>query len=84
MESFKDFHAKGTVKVQETEAEFYERAIKHQKIDDKRYPDLSRSGLEGPYRDLNGKIYYYDKREGKFYDPDTDIYLDAKDLRLPK
>ena len=80
---FNEFHAKGSVKLQETEKEFHERVIKHKAIDDTRYPDLTSAGLEGPYRDLNGRVYYYDKREGMFYDPDTDIYLTHDQLRLP-
>jgi hypothetical protein len=34
-----------------------------------------RDGLEGPFMTLSGKVIYYDPREGKYYDPDTDIYL---------
>ncbi|QIW90537.1 UNVERIFIED_ORG: hypothetical protein GCAPEGMB_00190 [Vibrio phage V07] len=83
MQGFKDYFKKGEVKLQETEQEFHERVVKHRQVDDKRYPDLSKSGLEGPYTDLNGKVYYYDPREGMYYDPDTDIYITAKDLRLP-
>lgn len=43
-------------------------------IDKDRYP--SRDGLEGPYRAKNGKVVYYDPKEGKYYDPDTDIYIE--------
>lgn len=82
-QGFNEFHAKGEVQLQETEKDFHERVIKHKAIDDKRYPSLAASGLEGPYQDLNGRVYYYDTREGMLYDPDTDIYLSHKDLRLP-
>ena len=34
-----------------------------------------RSGLEGPFTTLSGKVVYYDPKEGKYYDPDTDIYM---------
>ncbi|AUR85896.1 hypothetical protein NVP1081O_161 [Vibrio phage 1.081.O._10N.286.52.C2] len=81
MKGFNDYHKKGEVKLQETEQEFHERVVKHRQVDSKRYPKVQ--GLEGPYTDLNGKVYYYDPREGLYYDPDTDIYLKAKDLRLP-
>lgn len=81
--SFNEFHAKGTIELQESGEQFHERVIKHQSIDDKRYPDLMHAGLEGPYSDLNGKVYYYDTREGLYYDPDTDVYITHKDLRLP-
>jgi hypothetical protein len=36
---------------------------------------VERSGLEGPFTTLSGKVVYYDSKEGKYYDPDTDIYL---------
>lgn len=41
-------------------------------IDD-RYQE--REGLEGPFRTKSGKVLYYDPKEGKYYDPDTDMYL---------
>jgi hypothetical protein len=41
-------------------------------IDD-RYQE--RDGLEGPFRTTSGKVLYYDPREGRYYDPDTDMYL---------
>ena len=34
-----------------------------------------RDGLEGPIQTKSGKTVYYDTKEGKYYDPDTDIYL---------
>ena len=48
------------------------------RIDRERYSE--REGLEGPFRARNGKVYYYDKREGKNYDPDTDMYIDDRDF----
>lgn len=33
-----------------------------------------RKGLEGPFN-FNGRVLYYDPREGKYYDPRTDFYL---------
>lgn len=42
-------------------------------IDRERYGE--REGLEGPFSGDNGKVYYYDPKEGKYYDPDTDFYL---------
>ena len=36
---------------------------------------VARDGLEGPFTTLSGKVVYYDPKEGKYYDPDTDIYL---------
>ena len=45
-----------------------------------RLPDMpskyvARDGLEGPIMTRSGKVVYYDNVEGKYYDPDTDIYL---------
>ena len=36
---------------------------------------VERDGLEGPFTALSGKVVYYDPKEGKYYDPDTDIYM---------
>lgn len=43
-------------------------------MDTDRYQE--RDGLEGPFRAKNGKVVYYDPQEGRYYDPDTDIYID--------
>lgn len=82
MKGFNDFH-KPDVQINESDKEFYERAIKHKPLDNKKYPDLSKSGLEGPYHDLNEVVYYYDTREQMYYLPDSDKYVSEKQLRLP-
>ncbi len=33
-----------------------------------------RKGLEGPLN-FNGRVLYYDPKEGKYYDPRTDFYV---------
>ena len=33
-----------------------------------------RTGLEGPYN-FNGRVLYYDPKEGKYWDPRTDFYV---------
>jgi hypothetical protein len=33
-----------------------------------------RKGLEGPFH-FNGRILYYDPKEGKYWDPRTDFYV---------
>jgi len=43
-------------------------------IDKERYQE--RPGLEGPFSTKSGKVVYYDKVEGKYYDPDTDMYIE--------
>lgn len=48
-------------------------------IDTTRHP--KRKGLEGPFRSRkSGKVFYYDPKEGKYYDADSDIYLDVDDI----
>ena len=42
-------------------------------IDREKYQQ--RDGLEGPFQTVVGKVVYYDPKEGKYYDPDTDMYL---------
>lgn len=39
-----------------------------------------RSGLEGPFRTTSGKVVYYDPKEGKYYDPSTDMYLEVEEV----
>jgi hypothetical protein len=33
-----------------------------------------RKGLEGPFN-FNGRVLYYDPKEGQYYDPKTDFYV---------
>lgn len=42
-------------------------------IDREKYQE--RDGLEGPIMTRSGKVVYYDNVEGKYYDPDTDMYM---------
>jgi len=49
------------------------------KIDRERYTDIP--GLEGPFIAKNGRVYYYDPQEGKYYDRDTDMYLSDEEAR---
>jgi hypothetical protein len=50
-------------------------------IDRVRNPNREKEGLEGPYRvKKSGLIFYYDKKEGKYYDPQSDMYLQVKDV----
>jgi hypothetical protein len=34
-----------------------------------------RKGLEGPYHYPNGRVLYYDPKEGDYWDPTTDFYV---------
>ena len=40
-----------------------------------------RKGLEGPFPTSSGKIVYYDPKEGKYYDPTTDFYVEYEDVQ---
>ena len=48
-------------------------------IDKEKYQ--SRDGLEGPFSTLSGKVVYYDQKEGKYYDPDTDMYMSYEEFK---
>ena len=50
-------------------------------FDREKYTDLSDEGLEGPFRMKNGQVLYYDPKEGKYYNRDTDMYVDYDDYR---
>lgn len=39
-----------------------------------------RRGLEGPFPYPNGRVLYYDPKEGKYWDPKTDFYLDHNEI----
>lgn len=39
-----------------------------------------RKGLEGPFVYPNGRVAYYDPREGKYWDPRTDFYLEDSEI----
>lgn len=39
-------------------------------------------GMEGPFRYKDGRILYYDPREGKYYDRGQDHYLEMNEIPL--
>ena len=50
-------------------------------IDRERHPNREKEGLEGPFRSKkSGLIYYYDKKAGKYYDAQSDMYLQVSDI----
>lgn len=51
-------------------------------IDRDRYPNKESQGLEGPFMLRNGKVVYYDSKEGSYYDPDSDFYISYEDYEL--
>ena len=40
-----------------------------------------RDGLEGPIMTKSGKVVYYDNKEGKYLDPDSDIYMSYEEWK---
>ena len=48
-------------------------------IDRERYTSLEDEGLEGPIMLKSGKVVYYDPKEGKYYDRDSDMYMSDED-----
>ena len=41
-----------------------------------------RKGLEGPFVFVGGRVLYYDVKEGKYYDPTTDFYVEQEEMNL--
>ena len=41
-----------------------------------------RKGLEGPFFFATGRVLYYDPKEGQYYDPLTDYYVDQAEMDL--
>jgi hypothetical protein len=39
-----------------------------------------RPGLEGPFHYPSGAVLYYDPREGRYWDPRTDFYVDNEEV----
>lgn len=39
-----------------------------------------RKGLEGPFEYPNGRVLYYDTKEGMYWDPLTDFYVDGDEV----
>ena len=49
-------------------------------MDKERYTEIP--GLEGPFTTLSGKVVYYDPKEGAYYDPTTDFYVEQAEMDL--
>ena len=39
-----------------------------------------RKGLEGPFFYANGRVLYYDPKEGQYYDSLTDLYVEQDEI----
>ena len=53
-------------------------ADKHQ-MDEMRTKYGPRKGLEGPFN-FSGRVLYYDNKEGQYYDPTTDFYVEQAEM----
>jgi len=63
----------------EVEKAFAKRGtIRMPRINPREYP--AKPGLEGPFQFRDGRILYYDQREGRYYDSKTDMYLARNDI----
>ena len=40
-----------------------------------------RKGLEGPFN-FSGRVLYYDNKEGQYYDPTTDFYVEQSEMDM--
>ena len=40
-----------------------------------------RKGLEGPFN-FSGRVLYYDPKEGSYWDPKTDFYVEQSEMDL--
>ena len=40
-----------------------------------------RKGLEGPFN-FSGRVLYYDNKEGLYYDPTTDFYVEQAEMDM--
>ena len=40
-----------------------------------------RKGLEGPFN-FSGRVLYYDNKEGQYYDPTTDFYVEQDEMDM--
>ena len=38
-----------------------------------------RKGLEGPFN-FSGRVLYYDNKQGQYYDPATDFYVEQTEM----
>ncbi len=41
-----------------------------------------RKGLEGPFIYANGRVLYYDRMEGAYWDPTTDWFVPNEEMNL--
>jgi len=50
-------------------------------MDQMRTKYTARAGLEGPFN-FSGRVLYYDNKEGAYYDPTTDFYVEQAEMGM--
>ena len=50
-------------------------------VDTMREKYVPRKGLEGPFN-FSGRVLYYDNKEGQYWDPKTDFYVEQEEMDL--
>ena len=48
-------------------------------MDEMRVKYGPRAGLEGPFN-FTGRVLYYDNKQGQYYDPTTDFYVEQAEM----
>lgn len=41
-----------------------------------------RKGLEGPFYYSDGRVLYYDPKQGQYWDPLTDFYVEQEEMDM--
>jgi hypothetical protein len=50
-------------------------------VDNMRQKYGARPGLEGPFN-FSGRVLYYDNKEGQYWDPKTDFYVEQAEMDM--
>jgi len=50
-------------------------------MDEMRVKYGPRKGLEGPFN-FSGRVLYYDVKQGQYYDPSSDFYLEQSEMDM--
>lgn len=56
-----------------------ERGMGYRIVNDVLAGYTARKGLEGPFN-IGGRVLYYDTKEGAYYDPKTDFYVEQEEV----
>jgi hypothetical protein len=59
----------------------YKIIASKEQMDEMRVKYGPRKGLEGPFN-YSGRVLYYDVKEGQYYDPSSDFYLEQSEMDM--